>query len=366
MLSCAEYIWLDGTEPTKQLRSKARILQLADWQNVSINAFPEWGYDGSSTYQAPGHHSDLVLKPVNFVSDPIRGDGNFLVMCEVFNPDGTPHKTNTRAELRRALEAGGDAEDVWIGFEQEYTLFQGGRPYGWPEKGVPGAQGPYYCAVGADRAWGRELVEAHTSACLEAGLMIYGINGEVMPAQWEFQVGYRGFEGESADPLNVSDHLWLARWLLCRIGEDFDISVSLAPKPMKGDWNGAGAHTNISTRGTRDPKTGWDAITRFVDALSKNHPAHIAVYGHGLEDRLTGHHETCDINTFKMGERDRGASIRIPDAVSRKRYGYIEDRRPGANCDPYQVSARLLVTLVEANKGVQKPAGSQRSAGQVV
>lgn len=344
MFNCAEYIWLDGTKPTQQLRSKMRVLDLGD-DDVKLSQFPEWGFDGSSTYQASGHDSDLVLKPVNFASDPIRGDGNYLVMCEVYNPDGTPHATNARASLRHEMEALGKTQDPWIGFEQEYTLYENDRPCGWPETGFPAPQGPYYCAVGADRIFGRELSEAHAMACLDAGIAIYGTNSEVMPGQWEFQVGYRGVVSESADPLNMADHLWMARWLLSRLGEEQGITVSFAAKPMKGDWNGAGMHTNFSTKAMRDSQTGWTAITTLVDAMSKCHKEHIAEYGHGLEERLTGHHETCDINTFKMGESDRGASIRIPEPVSKKRCGYIEDRRPGASADPYRVAARILKTL---------------------
>ena len=130
MLSQAEYIWLDGAEPTQQLRSKTRVLDISSSADPTLSGFPEWGYDGSSTNQADGGDSDLILKPVNFVSDPLRGPGNHLVMCEVFNPDGSPHATNGRARLRAAMARGGAASDPWVGFEQEYTLFADGRPLG--------------------------------------------------------------------------------------------------------------------------------------------------------------------------------------------------------------------------------------------
>lgn len=344
MLNFAEYIWLDGTTPTQQLRNKTRVLNIGG-REARLSDFPRWGFDGSSTNQASGHNSDLILEPVNFVADPIRGEGHYLVMCEVMNNDMTPHATNMRATLRKEMDNGGARQDPWIGFEQEYTLFQNGRPCGWSEKGEPAPQGPYYCGVGSDRVFGRELVEVHAFACMQAGLAIYGTNAEVMPGQWEFQIGYRGVEGEKADPLTMADHLWMGRWLLERLGEEYGIVVSLACKPMKGDWNGAGMHTNFSTRAMRDASTGWAAITSLVEAMSKLHSEHIAEYGVGLEERLTGLHETCDINTFKMGECDRGASIRIPEPVANKRCGYIEDRRPGANADPYRVAARILKTL---------------------
>ena len=278
----AEYIWLDGATPTQRLRSKTRIVALPENEPVTLEAFPTWSFDGSSTYQAAGHDSDLILKPANFIRDPLRGAGHFLVLCEVLDPDGTPHATNTRAQLREVLTAGAAEHEPWLGFEQEYTLLRGGTPLGFPVAGFPAPQGPYYCGVGTDVAFGRPAVEAHARACLEADLMIYGINAEVLPGQWEFQIGYRGLPEESADPLAVADHLWLARWLLWRVAEDFNLVPTLAPKPVKGDWNGSGLHTNFSTRATRAAGTGLAAIGRAVQALGKRHAEHIAVYGDGL------------------------------------------------------------------------------------
>lgn len=358
-LGQAEYIWLDGSTPTQKLRSKTRIVSLPVDEPATISIFPQWSFDGSSTYQAAGNDSDLLLEPVNFVTDPIRGEGNFLVMCEVLNPDGTPHITNQRAGLREIMEAGAAIEDPWIGFEQEYTLTKGSSPLGFPETGYPAPQGPYYCSVGSNVAFGRNVVEAHTKACIDANLMIYGINAEVLPGQWEFQIGYRGVKGESADPLNVSDHLWIARWLLYRIAEDFGVVPSFDAKPVKGDWNGSGKHTNFSTSSMRDPQTGMKAIEKAIEALSHKHKEHIAVYGDGLAERLTGLHETASIHEFRGGIADRGASIRIPQPVALKGYGYLEDRRPAANADPYAVSARILETICLSNKGKAETNGKK-------
>ena len=356
-IAYAEYIWLDGATPTHELRSKTRIVELKEGSPVSLSVFPEWGFDGSSTNQASGDDSDCLLRPVNFVADPIRGSENFLVLCEVFNPDGTPHETNTRYQLRKVLEAGGAEHEPVLGFEQEYTLFESNTPLGWPENGYPRAQGPFYCGVGNDRVFGRELVEAHMAACTEAGLLIYGINAEVMPGQWEFQIGYRGFEGDQADALNICDHHWIATWLLHRLGEEFGVNVSFENKPVKGDWNGAGCHTNFSTNKMRDKETGKQTIREAVEKLSEKHTEHVSIYGYNLNERLTGAHETCSIDEFRAGNSDRGASIRIPMSVAEKGYGYIEDRRPGANSDPYLVASRLIVTVCDVDESVLEKIG---------
>ncbi|MDT0444162.1 MULTISPECIES: glutamine synthetase [unclassified Streptomyces] len=326
----AEYIWIDGTEPTAKLRSKTKIL--ADGA-----APPEWGFDGSSTNQAEGHASDCILKPVASYPDPIRGGDHRLVLCEVYNvADGAPHASNTRARLRPVAERFAAQEPIF-GIEQEYTFFQGSRPLGFPENGFPAPQGGYYCGVGADEIYGREIVEAHLENCLKAGLGLSGINAEVMPGQWEFQVG-------PLSPLEVSDQLWIARWLLYRTAEDFGVSATLDPKPAKGDWNGAGAHTNFSTKAMRE---GYDAIIAACDALGQEGKPleHVRNYGVGVEDRLTGAHETAPWDQYSYGVSNRGASVRIPWQVERDKKGYIEDRRPNANCDPYVVT-RLMVDTV--------------------
>jgi glutamine synthetase len=328
----AEYIWIDGQKPTAKLRSKTKIIDTVK----SLADIPEWGYDGSSTEQATGHFSDLLLRPVKMMPDPLHRDGDVLVLCEVLNPDGTVHPSNTRAYLRQVAERYKD-HDCWFGIEQEYTLFEGNRPLGWPASGFPAPQGGYYCGVGADEVFGRDLVEAHADACIRAGIHIVGTNAEVMPAQWEFQVG-------AVPAPDIADELWLARWLLYRIGEEFGISATLYPKPVKGDWNGAGAHTNFSTKATR-AEGGMKVIEEAMKKLAKRHDEHIKVYGAHNEERLTGQHETAPMHEFRYGASDRGASVRIPMATTNQGFGYFEDRRPAANMDPYQVCAKLIETV---------------------
>ncbi len=323
----AEYIWIDGTEPSPMLRSKTKIVK--DGEEPGI-----WGFDGSSTNQAPGSASDCVLRPVLTVPDPLRGGRNVLVLCEVLLTDFTPHPTNTRSSC---VEVAGQfaAQEPMFGIEQEYTFFKDGRPLGWPEVGFPAPQGPYYCGVGGDYMAGREIVERHTQACIDAGLAIEGTNAEVMKGQWEFQIGVLA-------PPAIGDQIWLARWLLARIAEDFGVQVSLAAKPVAGDWNGAGAHTNFSTKAMRE---NYDAIIAACEALGKNADEHVANYGYGIKERLTGAHETAPWDRFSYGVSHRGASVRIPWAVEKAKKGYLEDRRPNANCDPYVV-ARLMITTI--------------------
>jgi glutamine synthetase len=343
----AEYIWIDGTEPTAKLRSKTKIV--ADGKTP-----PVWGFDGSSTNQATGARSDCTLLPVFIVPDPLRGPKDLLVLCEVLDQDGTPHATNKRAHAVEVAKKYASFEPLF-GIEQEYTFFQEGRPYGWPEIGFPAPQGPYYCGVGGAKMPGRDIVEAHTIALQRAGIGIEGTNAEVMMGQWEFQVGVLG-------PVEVGDHLWTARWLLERIAEEFDVDVSYDAKPVKGDWNGAGAHTNFSTKQMRAPG-GLEAIVAGAEALGKKVKEHIAAYGHGIEERLTGEHETAPYTKFSYGVSNRGASVRIPAAVAAAGRGYLEDRRPNSNIDPYVVSAIIVETICgAASMAPAKKAPSKKAA----
>ena len=345
-LNYVEYIWLDGASPTQQLRSKTRMLHHKDRRD--LDSFPQWSFDGSSTWQALGRSSDCLLQPVFSTKDPTREGDHYIVLCEVFNADNTPHSTNKRAPLAGLMTKAKD-QDPYIGFEQEYTLFSCGSktekwPMGWPQGGYPGPQGPFYCGVGASNVYGRHIVEEHSRACELSELNIYGINAEVMPSQWEFQIGYRG-EDEPSDPLTISDHLWVSRYLLHRIAEKYGVLVSFDNKPIPGDWNGAGMHTNFSTKATRKKEVGLEAIYKAVKNLETTHKEHIQNYGSGLENRLTGLHETCHIDEFKSGVSNRGASIRIPLATYQEKCGYLEDRRPGANADPYVVSFQLVKAI---------------------
>jgi glutamine synthetase len=260
-------------------------------------------------------------------------------MCEVLNADFTPHVTNERAATAAVAKQFASFEPKF-GIEQEYTFFQDGRPYGWPEDGFPAPQGPYYCGVGGAKMPGRDIVEAHTLACIRAGIGIEGTNAEVMMGQWEFQVGVLG-------PVEVGDQLWLARWLLERIAEEFGVDVSFDAKPVKGDWNGAGAHTNFSTKQMR-ATGGYAAVVAGAEAIGTRVKEHIANYGVGIEERLTGAHETAHWSKFSYGVSDRGASIRIPGQVAREKKGYLEDRRPNANVDPYVVARLITETVCSA------------------
>ena len=325
-----EYIWLDGKKPIPELRGKT---QLKDFEKPPTLAdLPLWGFDGSSTMQAEGKSSDLVLKPVAVYPDGWRKAG-YIVLCEVMLPDGTPHVSNARATSP-------DDPEIWFGFEQEYFLYKDGRPLGFPENGYPGPQGPYYCGVGYKYmgSIARQIVEEHLDLCLAAGINHEGINAEVAKGQWEFQIFGKGSH-------KAADDVWVARYLMARLTEKYEVDFQLHCKPIKGDWNGSGMHTNFSTKHLRDVG-GKEYLEKLMGAFQKNIAAHIAVYGPDNHLRLTGLHETQAIDKFSYGLSDRGASVRLPVNFVRDGYkGYLEDRRPNSEADPYQIVSRILKTI---------------------
>ena len=206
-----EYIWLDGYKPTQSLRSKTKIIE-----NFSgkLEDCPEWSFDGSSTEQADGSSSDCLLKPVYICPDPGIRDG-YLVMTEVLNADGTPHESNGRATIDD------EDDDFWFGFEQEYFIWnpETDKPLGFPAGGFPGPQGPYYCGVGGQNVFGRDIKDEHLDICLDAGLNVEGTNGEVAAGQWEFQIFAKGAK-------SAGDQIWIGRYLLERLVEKYGLSIN--------------------------------------------------------------------------------------------------------------------------------------------
>ena len=326
-----EYVWLDGVKPMAHIRSKTMVKDESAFDGT-VDSLPEWSFDGSSTHQAEGHSSDCILKPVRVYPDPLRENG-YVVLCEVYNADHTPHSTNSRAKMDMDLDA-----DFWFGFEQEYILMSDdGRPIGFPMGGYPEPQGPYYCAVGYHNVAGRAFIEEHLDVCLAAGIGVVGINAEVMLGQWEFQCF-----GEGAK--RACDDLVMARYYMYRIAENYGFIVNLDAKPIKGDWNGSGMHSNFSTTHIREVG-GEDYINRLLEGFRPYHADHLAVYGSGNEERLTGAHETGSFTDFSFGVSDRGASIRIPIyTIEHGWKGYLEDRRPSSDANPYSVAGRIMDT----------------------
>lgn len=354
-----EYIYLDGyTAPiytggdkeaeNANVRSKTKIIRYDDivWDELdgipNPDDLPLWSSDGSSSKQAEGNFSDIVLKPVYVCKDPTRSGYAFLVLCEVLNSDMSVHKSNTRNKFAELYERHKSYE-ARFGFEQEYVLwdYTMDNVLGWPagKRSKPDPQGKYYCGVGSWNVAGREFVEYHMELCIKAGLDITGINAEVMLGQWEYQIG-----GPKTDGLEVCDQLWISRWLLHRASEKFGYVVDFEPKPKDGDWNGSGMHVNFSTKEMRE-EGGMNYINSAIENLREKHTEHIESYGTGNDARLTGKHETASIDRFSAGVSDRGASIRIPQGVDEKKRGYLEDRRPASNADPYKIGYMLMNTI---------------------
>ncbi|MBL4642878.1 MAG: glutamine synthetase, partial [Flavobacteriaceae bacterium] len=272
-------------------------------------------------------------KPVSIFKDPARTNG-YLVMTEVLNSDGTPHESNARATIND------DDNDFWFGFEQEYFIMDNATqlPLGFPVGGYPGPQGMYYCSVGGRNTHGRDFVEKHADLCIDAGLNFEGINQEVASGQWEFQLFAKGAK-------KAGDEIWVARYLLDRLTEQYGYYIEYHPKPVKGDWNGSGMHANFSNEVLRTCGS-KEIYMKVCEAFRPVTKEHIDIYGAHNDQRLTGLHETASITDFSYGISDRSASIRIPIlTVDNGWKGYLEDRRPASNGDPYKIASRIIRTV---------------------
>jgi glutamine synthetase len=326
-----EYVWLDGYKPEPNLRSKVKIVKYNTVKNAFLDGnFPIWNFDGSSTNQAETGNSDIILKPVRHYMKDMQS--TVYVLCEVLNPDGTPHESNKRSSIGEGFE------DLWFGFEQEYFIYDRKNKcvLGHDENNLK-PQGKYYCGVG-EYVVGRDFVEEHTNICLNYGIDITGTNAEVALGQWEYQVFSQG-------KLKGGDDLWMSRYFLYKISEKYRYGIELHPKPIKyGEWNGSGLHTNLSTDIMRLDGN-EEYFMALLNAFESRHEDHIKVYGSNNNLRLTGEYETHSINKFSWGVSDRGASIRVPQDTAKEWKGYIEDRRPGSNADPYKIICEIVKSL---------------------
>ena len=341
----AEYVWLGGNN---ELRSKVRVLNVQNdlWSSTgdfNMDFLPKWNYDGSSTNQASGNDSEVIIYPRKAFPCPFRGKPNLLVMCDTYKPDGTPLSNNHRNSALEIFNSNTN-ENPWYGMEQEFFLIdkKTGLPLGVENLDTMPAQGQYYCSVGSNNAFGRGIIDEHLFHCINAGITISGINAEVAPGQWEYQVG-------PVLGIDAGDQLWMSRYILERICEKYNVSVNWEPKPLIGDWNGSGCHVNFSTESTRYGnselnKTGLDYINEYINKLEQNHNMHMENYGSGNKDRMTGLHETASYDKFNYGVANRGASIRIGNDVYTNKKGYFEDRRPSSNMDPYIVTSLIYKT----------------------
>lgn len=343
------YVWNDGR--VDNTRAKSRVL---DFVPQDLKQVPTGGYGKPGKDENGADYAiDVFLKPIAMYKDPFRGGDHKLVLCEEVDADGKALEHNTRAACVQAMDQVMSKHEPWFGIEQEYVLMEstlgsdssGSRPLGWPIYGEPvNVHYDFIYGVGSNIVIGRPVHEAFLRACVYAGIDIFGENSECMPAQWEFQVG-------PLPGVKCGDDLVVARHILYRVAEDFNVSVSLDPKVIPGmEWPGTGVHVNYSTTQSRDKSTGMQAITDMVHKLSLKNAEHMSVYarnqGKDNERRLIGGITNCSMDTFTSGVGDRTASVRIPRSVAADGCGYMEDRRPASNCDPYLVMERIVRTTL--------------------
>lgn len=373
-----EYVWVDKKgNPRSKVKTFEKRRSIDDVSSITLQDVPVWNFDGSSTEQNVGQNTEVVLIPVRLYYNPLEDTETLycplLVLCELSHtyptqntvysasspssssptpPPPAVDKFNTRKWAKFVADKFAHMEPLY-GCEQEYSILDPKTclPYRWEEYGSE-KQGDFYCSVKYPYCQGEQFVKEHYNACLKCGIAISGYNAEVLPSQWEYQIGPQ-------DLLKVADDMIMARYLLYRLSAKYDMLITFNPKPLKtysykiddfstkehNDWNGSGCHINFSTNDMRAPG-GIIHIENAIVNLSKNHKQILQHYGDNRH-RLTGHHETSNPEIFTHGVGTRNTSVRIPNQVSMNGYGYFEDRRPASDIDPYLALAALLEICME-------------------
>uniref|UniRef100_A0A3P8UVW8 Glutamine synthetase n=1 Tax=Cynoglossus semilaevis TaxID=244447 RepID=A0A3P8UVW8_CYNSE len=321
------YVWI--SEDKESLRSKTKTLCK---EPAGIKDIPEW-------FAVSTNITELTLVPVKMFRDPFSLDPNKLVLCEVLDYKQVPAETTLRSKCVEVMEKV-EKFEPWFGMEQEYFLLDLDRkPYDWP----PGCR--FYtgsCCVGSEIIHGRDVATCHNLACLYAGIKICGYNPEAITSQWEFQIG-------PCLGIEMGDHLWMARYILHRVCEEFKVIATLDVQPVSGHLCPSGGHVNFSTKEMRS-EGGLQYIEEAIKKLSRRHSHHLSVYDpHGGADnirRLNSQTITSSFKEFSSAVAARDVSVRIPGQVFRSGHGYFEDRRPAANCDPYSVMIAMIETCL--------------------
>jgi glutamine synthetase len=340
-----EYIWLDcNNNPRSKTKVMKKDLKYESKKDI-LSSLPLWNFDGSSTGQATTKESEIILKPVKCVIDPFRRETFcYLVLCECLNINMMPNKFNTRYSANKIFTNNKEHKPLF-GIEQEFFISCYNKnnekdllvlePACFSNKNIClKEQGDYYCGVGFNNALGRNIIEDAFKNLLYAELNITGLNAEVAPSQWEFQVCSTG--------IDAADSLILTRYICDRTFEQYNCIMDLDVKPRK-ELNGSGCHVNFSTKEMRN-SDGYNKIEKAIKNLEKNHILHIKHYGSDNDKRLTGLHETSSIDEFSYGVGSRNTSIRIPNDTFKNKCGYLEDRRPSSTMDPYVVTSLLYAT----------------------
>jgi glutamine synthetase len=354
-----EYIWIDGNNCS--IFSKSRTYY-SSGEEVRLDDIPNWTFDGSSTGHSKkdSENSEIILIPRFTCLNPLQPNSQ-LVLCDTYNSDLTHTDSNHRVHANKIMTAVHNQYPMF-GLEQEYylitpdireilqqtkccdkwykKLFSCKTPCSTEHDRIQAyySNKIQYCGGGHMHTLGRKIANEHLQACVKAKLTISGINAEVGPNQWEFQIG-------PIIGIEAGDHMWVARYLLIMIAEKYETSIDFSPKPFL-NLPGSGCHVNFSTKLMREYHTGFPHIINAINLLAIDHENHMKIYGYNNNLRLTGKHETASIDDYTYGIGTRTTSIRIGQETFKNKGGYFEDRRPGSNIDPYLVTSAIVGSTV--------------------
>lgn len=317
------YVWLDKFNI---LRSKTKRVE-------QVNQIPIWNFDGSSTSQMDYStmNTEVLLQPIRVYIDGFneRNNENYLVLCDTYNinKDGiiTPTVDNYRYG---AINIFNETNlNPKFGFEQEFYLIDNENHEKLSSLTNISNKDNNYCRTTTKYTY---IMNEFYNLCLSCKIGIVGWNAEVAPFQFEYQIFGNG--------IDACDDLVMSRYVLERYMIDNNYEIKYDPK-LYENLSGSGCHINYSDVRSKE------YMDKYIKALGETHNDLMKVYGENNNKRLTGLHETSSYSVFTYGVGDRYKSVRIPNSTALGLTNYFEDRRPGANINPYMACGALVKVL---------------------
>ena len=294
-------------------------------------------FNGLNTGQSVDtNNSDIYIRPVQRYNNPLIKRTKELepsiFVCELMLDENKSHSSNERNRSIKVLE---NYEDVNMSFTLDFFVTKKNVPVAFLSNPPPSQQGIFYCGVGGDIAVGQECANDIFQNANRADLNVTQLSGGVAPSQWTIKL-------EGTAKVKLLDDLICLRYIIAKSAEKYGVTICFHPQLLKEEWNGSACLIEYSNDKMRTDKECNYIRNTVIKNLDKTHAEYVSKCGEDNNRRLIGTNNTSKNDEFTSAVGKYDCSVRIPKLTNVRGHGSIEDRRPGANMDPYVVVPYLL------------------------